>query len=138
MTQCVLCGSIMPEGYGMVCIACCEKAGLSRDPRILEGENRRLTMLLSIERDLHSLTKQKLEKAKHDKERYARRITLLQGQKQILSQEYNAIRTERNIMKTALESCERRLWNVTGRASETGTGTAECEQKGGSGSGTEV
>ena len=79
-------------------------------------------------------TQRKLRKADHDRQRYARRIRLLQAQQQFLSREYNAMRVERDILKTALESCERRLLDDTGRATEAGTGAEECRQASGGGS----
>jgi chromosome segregation ATPase len=83
-------------------------------------------------------TQRKLRKADHDRQRYARRIRFLQAQQQFLSREYNAMRLERDILKTTLESCERRLLYDAGRATEAGTGTEECRQAGSSGSGPEV
>ena len=43
--------------------------------------------LLYLERRAHMHTREKLKKAEHDRERYARRIRLLQGNQQICSRE---------------------------------------------------
>lgn len=97
-------------------------------------ENDHLRNLLKMERKAAKEKSRRLEKAEHDRQRYARRIRLLQAQQQMLSREYNAIRLERDILKTALESCERRLLYDAGRATEAGTGAEECGQASSSGS----
>lgn len=51
----------------------------------------------------------KYRKADHDRQRYARRIRLLQAQQEILSREYNALRVERNILIGMLTACEKSL-----------------------------
>lgn len=56
--------------------------------------------------------KKRLQKAEHDRDRYAKRIRFLQLRQEILSREYNAVRVERDILKTALTACERRLNDV--------------------------
>lgn len=68
-----------------------------------------LRQLLPIERNAHSATRRKLEKADHDRQRYAKRITFLQGRHEILAREYRALKIECNILRAALDSCERRL-----------------------------
>ena len=65
--------------------------------------------LLGIERAAHTETRRKLEKAEHDRERYARRIRFLQSRHAILSREYNAIRKERDVLEVSLVSCEKAL-----------------------------
>lgn len=44
------------------------------------AENERLRDLLNVERAAHRETRRKLEKADHDRKRYAKRIRFLQGQ----------------------------------------------------------
>lgn len=68
-----------------------------------------MQLLLSIERNAHSTTRRKLEKAEHDRQRYAKRITFLQGRHEILAREYRALKIECNTLRAALDSCERRL-----------------------------
>ena len=51
----------------------------------------------------------KYRKADHDRQRYARRIRLLQAQQEMLSREYNALRVERNILIGMLTACEKSL-----------------------------
>lgn len=53
--------------------------------------------------------KKRLQKAEHDRDRYAKRIMFLQLRQEILSREYNAVRVERDILKTALTACEKSL-----------------------------
>lgn len=54
----------------------------------------------------------KLGKAEHDRQRYAKRIRILQVQQAILSRETNALRLERDILKTALTACEACLYGT--------------------------
>lgn len=51
----------------------------------------------------------KYRKADHDRKRYARRIRFLQARHELLLREYNAMRRERDVLRTALAACERRL-----------------------------
>lgn len=57
----------------------------------------------------------KYRKADHDRQRYAKRIRFLQARHEILSREYNALRIERNILKSALAACERSLRDAENR-----------------------
>lgn len=56
--------------------------------------------------------RRKLGKAEHDRRRYAKRIRILQAQQAILSRETNALRLERDILKTALTACEACLYGT--------------------------
>lgn len=86
-----------------------EQMTVSARVAYLMAENGRKSELLAIERKLHAETHRKLEKADHDRQRYARRIRFLQDRHEILAREYSAIRKERDILKTALTACERML-----------------------------
>lgn len=57
----------------------------------------------------------KYRKADHDRQRYAKRIRFLQARHEILSREYNALRIERDILKSALAACERSLQDAENR-----------------------
>lgn len=58
--------------------------------------------------------RRKYRKADHDRQRYARRIRLLQAQQEMLSREYNALRVERNILIGMLTACEKSLQHLQG------------------------
>lgn len=62
--------------------------------------------------------RRKLGKAEHDRRRYAKRIRLLQAQQAILSRGTNALRIERDVLKTALTACEAYLYE---------TGQGDCK-----------
>lgn len=110
MSQCVICGITLPEGYGQVCLRCRSKYGQREDLSQVENENRRLQMLLTMERREHAATRRKLEKADHDRQRYARRIRFLDGRHDALCALYRATKKERDILETALNACERSLF----------------------------
>ena len=55
-----------------------------------QSEVERLRQLLSIERHLHQETRRKLEKAEHDRKRYARRINFLNTRYEDLCRAYRA------------------------------------------------
>lgn len=109
MSRCVVCGEQIPEGYGMVCYACYNKYGQQEDLSQIENENRRLKMLLEMERQEHKETCMKLVKAEHDRYRYARRIHFLQTLHELIAEEYRALKKERDALQTALAICEKRL-----------------------------
>lgn len=77
MSSCVVCGEYVPEGYGLVCALCKYRFDRREDLPDFENENRRLRMLLEMERRGHQKTKRALEKADHDRQRYARRIRFM-------------------------------------------------------------
>ena len=68
-----------------------------------------LISLLWAARKKNRLLQRALEKAEHDRERYARRIRLLQGGQAILSRELRALRAEREIQGKCLQTLEGRL-----------------------------
>ena len=68
-----------------------------------------LISLLWAARKKNRLLQRALEKAEHDRERYARRIRLLQGGQAILSRELRAMRAEREIQGKCLRTLEGRL-----------------------------
>lgn len=109
MSQCVVCGEKIPEGYGQACPACRYRYGQRQDLSKLENENRRLQMLLMMERREHAATRRKLEKADHDRGRYARRIRYMDGRHTALCALYRVTKRERDILETALNACERSL-----------------------------
>ena len=85
-------------------------------------EAERLSTILAIERNLHCDTKRKLEKADHDRKRYAKRIRLLDGRHEVMCREYHAARAEIHVLKTAVAALEGRL-----RAYEQGTEKGAAE-----------
>lgn len=85
MSSCVVCGEYVPEGYGLVCALCKYRFDRREDLPDLENENRRLRMLLEMERRGHQKTKRALEKADHDRQRYAKRIRFLDERYRTLS-----------------------------------------------------
>lgn len=68
-----------------------------------------LISLLWAARKKNRLLQRALEKAEHDRERYARRIRLLQGGQAVLSRELRALRAEREIQGKCLRTLEGRL-----------------------------
>lgn len=72
-------------------------------------EAEQLSTILAIERNLHCDTKRKLEKADHDRKRYAKRIRFLDSRYEIICREYQAARSEIRILTTAITSLEKRL-----------------------------
>lgn len=68
-----------------------------------------LISLLYLERRAHAETRRKLEKAEHDRDRYARRIRFVQTRHEVLSREFRAIRMERDILNNCIIMLERRL-----------------------------
>lgn len=90
----------------------------------------RLIALLDMERKAHRETRRKLEKAAHDRERYARRIRFLQGRHVLLAQDYHALQLENQILRTAVNSLERVLQNeprTETRSEESAERTAQTE-----------
>jgi len=69
----------------------------------------RLLYLLELERSQHEKTRKRLEKAEHDRERYKRRIRLLDGRHVVICGELRAAVKERDILRVALKACERSL-----------------------------
>ena len=65
--------------------------------------------LLYLERREHMHTREKLKKAEHDRERYARRIRFLQGNQAFLSCELRALRKECEILNHCVDMLERRV-----------------------------
>ena len=65
--------------------------------------------LLYLERREHMHTREKLKKAEHDRERYARRIRFLQGNQAFLSCELRALRKECEILNHCVDMPERRV-----------------------------
>ena len=65
-----------------------------------------LISLLWAARKKNRLLQRALEKAEHDRERYARRIRLLQGGQAVLSRELRALRAEREIQGKCLRTLE--------------------------------
>ena len=120
---CGMCGmQLLYSDPNGLCPSCNEKyyvdySGVSR---------RQLYLLFDSERIARRRVEAKLKKADHDRQRYAHRIRLLQAQQQMLSREYNALRIENDILKKALEACERRVLYVEGVTPERSTGEAEC------------
>lgn len=106
--RCVVCGEEMPEGYGMVCRNC-ELQYHIRTERHFYADIEKLLMLLKTERSNHVKTRKKLEKAEHDRDRYAKRIRFLDGRHTVLCREYHAARKETEILRTAVTLLERRL-----------------------------
>lgn len=84
-----------------------ELYGWKEKPSQLEVE--RLRHRLSLERCLHRETRRKLEKADHDRKRYAKRIRFLDSRYEIICREYHAARAEIRILTTAITSLEERL-----------------------------
>ena len=70
---------------------------------------RHIFLLLQLERKAHAETRRRLEKADHDRKRYARRIRFLDSRHAILCAEYRAAVNERDTLKSALTACERSL-----------------------------
>ena len=95
MSRCVVCGEYVPEGYGLVCVLCKYRFDQREDLPDLENENRRLRMLLEMERREHQKTKTKLEKADHDRQRYARRIRFLDERYRTLSMAFGVALRQR-------------------------------------------
>lgn len=107
MNRCVVCGERIPEGYGQVCFACRNRYRQQEDLTQAENLNRLLQMLLAIERSAHEKTRSKLEKAVHDRERYAKRIRLLDDRNNVICAEYRAVKKERDL----IASCYERMLN---------------------------
>lgn len=107
MSRCIVCGEQIPEGYGMVCYACSNKHGQQGYLTQLENENQHLLLLITAERNAHAATRKKLEKADHDRQRYARRIRFIQARHEVLAGEYRALKKERDILQTTLAICEK-------------------------------
>lgn len=76
---------------------------------LLMAENDRLRELLDMERSLYAETRRKLEKADHDRQRYAKRIRFMDGRHTALCAAYKDMKKERDILETALNACERSL-----------------------------
>ena len=70
---------------------------------------RHIFLLLQMERKAHAETRRRLEKADHDRKRYARRIRFMDSRHAILCAEYHAVVNERDTLKSALTACERSL-----------------------------
>lgn len=71
-----------------------------------EDENRTLRMLLLVERESHASARKKLEKAKHDRERYAKRIRFMDERHRVLCALYRAKSKECEILESSLHACE--------------------------------
>ena len=116
MNECHCCG--IPISYpNTFCSQCaeildCDVFGNRIErPQVFytSDDARRMRELLKIERMEHAKTRRKLEKADHDRKRYAKRIRLLDGRHNIICAEYRAVKKERDILKAALTACERSL-----------------------------
>lgn len=83
--------------------------------------------LLYLERRAHMHTREKLKKAEHDRERYARRIRLLQGNQVVLSQQLREFRIENDILNHCVNTLERRLLDES-RGTQSGE-EASAEEK---------
>ena len=97
-----------------------ELYGWKEKPSQLEAE--RLRHRLSLERCLHRETRRKLEKADHDRKRYAKRIRFLDYRHEIMCCEYHAAQAEIHVLKTAVTALEGRL-----KAYEQGTEKGAAE-----------
>lgn len=84
-----------------------------------------LSSLLYLERRSHAETRRKLEKAEHDRDRYAKRIRFVQARHEILSREFNAMRQERDILDSCVSILERRLNDERNYGSERARGTRD-------------
>lgn len=67
-------------------------------------------MRYDLERRAHRITRQKLEKAVHDRDRYRRRIRLEQEQRKKLAQELKYARLELGIIKMCLNALEKEFY----------------------------
>lgn len=76
---------------------------------ITYDSERHIFLLLQLERKAHAETRRRLEKADHDRKRYARRIRFMDSRHAILCAEYHAVVNERDTLKSALTACERSL-----------------------------
>lgn len=85
-------------------------------------EAERLSTVLAIERNLHRNTKRKLEKAIHDRKRYAKRIRFLDGRHEVMCREYHVAQAEIHALKIAVAALEGRL-----KAYEQGTEKGAAE-----------
>ena len=110
MNECECCGT--PISYSERFCTFCAKS--IQQPSSGYGfytsdDAKRMHELLWLERMEHAKTRRKLEKADHDRKRYAKRIRLLDGRHNIICAEYRAVKKERDILKAALTACERSL-----------------------------
>ena len=121
MTQCIICGITIPEGYGQVCLMCRSKYGQQKNRSQLEDENLHLQMLLTLERREHAATRRKLEKADHDRQRYARRIRFEAARHSVLCRSLHALESENNTLNGCVTQLERRLLDGTGGEATNGT-----------------
>lgn len=80
-----------------------------------------LRNLLKAERAAHAETRCKLEKADHDRKRYARRIRFEAGRHAILCQSYRALEVENKMLNSCVTQLERRLLDGTGGEATNGT-----------------
>lgn len=87
-------------------------SGLQPSESRAYDDEHRIFLLLQMERKAHAETRRRLEKADHDRKRYARRIRFMDSRHAILCAEYHAVLKERNILKSALAACERSLQNA--------------------------
>lgn len=83
---------------------------------------RHIFLLLQLERKAHAETRRLLEKADHDRKRYARRIRFLDYRHGIMCCEYHAAQAEIHVLKTAVTALEGRL-----KAYEQGTEKGAAE-----------
>lgn len=109
MSQCVICGEYVPEGYGQTCAMCQYRFGQRQDLSPLENENRQLRMILEMERKERGKMARKLEKAEHDRDRYAKRIKFMDARHTVLSRTLRAALKEGQILEAALKACEKAL-----------------------------
>lgn len=123
MNECICCGTPIPYS-DRFCPSCAKSIGsgttgqhtntapqpMSKyDGYYTADDAKKMRELLRIERMEHAKTRRKLEKADHDRKRYAKRIRLLDGRHNIICAEYRAVKKENDILKTALAACERSL-----------------------------
>lgn len=95
----------------------------------LERENARLRELLRQERLLHGETRRKLEKADHDRKRYAKRIRFMDGRHSIMCAHLRASQLENKILDGCVTKLERRLFDGTCGEAADGTPPASGEQE---------
>lgn len=88
-------------------------------------------MLYDLERRAHRITRQKLEKAAHDRDRYRRRIRQEQALREGLLKQIKYAKIQAEIMKMYMEILERSATNESiGTASreKSGSETARVEE----------
>lgn len=88
-------------------------------------------MLYDLERRAHHITRQKLEKVAHDRDRYRRRIQQEQAWREELLKQIKYAKIQAEIMKMYMETLERSTMhepNPTPSSEESGSETARVEE----------